>query len=91
MGVFRHEDESFNPYFLDFATLYPGRYRLRASFWSFQWDKGEVLPARWTEAARLSAVQLSEDGRGGGHPSYRPGLFRRPLARSTGPRVRRPG
>ncbi len=78
VGVFRHEDESFNPYFLDFATLYPGRYRLRASFWSFQWDKGKVLPARGTEAARLSAVQLSEDGRGGGHPSYVLGYYAAP-------------
>jgi hypothetical protein len=78
VGVFRHEDESFNPYFLDFATLYPGRYRLRASFWSFQWDKGKVLPARGTEAARLSAVQLSNDGRHGGHPSYVLGYFDAP-------------
>lgn len=78
VGVFRHEDESFNPYFLDFATLYPGRYRIRASFWSFQWDKGKVLAARGTEAARLSAVQLSNDGRHGGHPSYVLGYFDAP-------------
>ena len=25
VGVFRHDDESFKPYFLEFATLYPGR------------------------------------------------------------------
>ncbi len=78
VGVFRHEDESFNPYFLDFATLYPGRYRIRTSFWSFQWDRGKVLPSRGTEAARLSAVQLSEDGRGGGHPSRELGYFDAP-------------
>ncbi|MGE3408797.1 MAG: DUF1592 domain-containing protein [Pirellulales bacterium] len=78
VGVFRHEDESFNPYFLDFSTLYPGRYRLRASFWSFQWDKGQVLPARGTEAARLSAVQLANDGRHGGHPSYVLGYYAAP-------------
>jgi hypothetical protein len=64
VGVFRHEDESFNPTFAHFATLYPGRYRLRASFFSFQWDKGTVLPSRGVEAARLSAVQLRENGRG---------------------------
>ncbi|MFO0884088.1 MAG: hypothetical protein U0894_07880 [Pirellulales bacterium] len=29
----------------------------------------EVLPARGTEAARLSVVLLTGDGRGGGHPS----------------------
>ncbi len=84
VGVFRHEDESFKPYFLEFATLYPGRYRVRASFWSFQWDKGQVLPSRGTEAARLSTVQLSEDGRGGGHPSTVIGYFDAP---SLEPRV----
>jgi len=70
VGLFRHEDEAFHPYFIEFVTLYPGRYRLRTSLWSFQWDKGKVLPGRGTEAARLSVVQLTGDGRGGGHPSY---------------------
>ncbi len=78
VGVFRHEDESFKPYFLEFAALYPGRYRLRASFWSFQWDKGRVLPSRGTEAARLSVVHLSDDGRGGGHPSTVIGYYDAP-------------
>lgn len=81
-GVFRHEDESFNPYFLDFAVLYPGRYRIRASFFSFGWDKGTVLPNRGTEAARLSAVQLSQDGRHGGHPSYVLGYYAAPSLES---------
>ena len=81
-GVFRHEDESFNPYFLDFAVLYPGRYRLKASFFSFGWDKGQVVPARGTEAARLSAVQLSGDGRHGGHPSYVLGYYAAPSLES---------
>ena len=78
VGVFRHEDESFNPYFQEFATIYPGRYRIRASFWSFGWDQGKVVPARGTEAARLSAVQLTSNGRGGGHPSYVLGYFDAP-------------
>lgn len=77
-GVFRHEDESFKPYFYDFACLYPGKYRIQTSFWSFGWDKGKILPARGTEAARLSVVQLEEDGRGGGHPSYILGYFDAP-------------
>lgn len=81
-GVFRHEDESFNPYFLDFAVLYPGRYRIRASFFSFGWDKGKVTPNRGTEAARLSAVQLSQDGRHGGHPSYVLGYYAAPSLKS---------
>ena len=78
VGVFRHEDESFKPYFYDFAVLYPGKYKIRASFWSFQWDKGKVLPGRGTEAARLSVVQLQDDGRGGGHPSYVLGYYDAP-------------
>ena len=69
VGLFRHEDESFHPYFNEFVAIYPARYRLRTSLWSFQWDKGRVLPARGIEAARLSIVQLTGDGRGGGHPS----------------------
>lgn len=69
VGLFRHEDESFHPYFIEFVTIYPGKYRVKTSLWSFQWDKGQVLPARGTEAARLSLVTLTGDGRGGGHPS----------------------
>lgn len=78
VGLFRHEDESFHPYFIEFVTLYPGRYRMRTSLWSFQWDKGKVLPGRGTEAARLSIVQLSGDGRGGGHPSSVLGYYDAP-------------
>lgn len=84
VGVFRHEDESFKPYFLDFATLYPGRYRLKASFWSFGWDKGKILPSRGTEVARLSIVHMQDDGRGGGHPSTVLGYYDAP---SMKPRV----
>jgi hypothetical protein len=78
VGVFRCEDESFKPRFQEFTTLYPGRYHLRASFWSFQWDKGQVLPSRGTEAARLTIVHLSEDGRGGLHPSHVLGYYDAP-------------
>ena len=69
VGVFRREDESVNYYFRGHTTIYPGRYRIRASTWAFQWDKGQVLPARGTEALRLAAVQLTADGRGGQHPN----------------------
>ncbi len=82
VGVFRHEDESWNAYFRKFATLYPGRYRLRASFWSLMWDKGKILPARGVEAARLSVVQFNENGRGGQHPSYVLGYFDAPSIES---------
>ncbi|HUR53122.1 MAG TPA: DUF1592 domain-containing protein, partial [Gemmataceae bacterium] len=78
VGLFRHEDESFNPYFDAFIAIYPGRYRLTTSLWSFQWDKGKVLPARGTEAARLSVVQFVGDGRGGGHPSTVIGYYDAP-------------
>src|SRR5262249_18417057 len=54
------------------------RYRLTTSLWSFQWDRGKVLPARGTEAARLSIVQLTGDGRGGGHPSTVLGYYDAP-------------
>ncbi len=78
VGLFRHEDESFHPYFIEFVTIYPGNYRVKTSLWSFKWDKGKVLPARGTEAARLSIVQLTGDGRGGGHPSTVLGYYDAP-------------
>ncbi len=81
VGLFRPEDESFSPYFTDFVTLHPGLYKIRTSFWSFQWDKGAVLPARGTEVARLSVVQLTGDGRGGQHPSNVLGYFDAPSLR----------
>lgn len=70
VGMFRHEDESFAPYFLEFACLYPGKYRIRISLWSFFWEKGELRPSNRIEPVRLSAVQLQGDGRHTGHPSY---------------------
>jgi hypothetical protein len=78
VGLFRPEDESFHPYFNEFVTIYPGRYRICTSLWSFQWDKGKVLPARGTEAGRLSIVELTGDGRGGGHPSTVLGYYDAP-------------
>jgi Protein of unknown function (DUF1592)/Protein of unknown function (DUF1588)/Protein of unknown function (DUF1587)/Protein of unknown function (DUF1595)/Protein of unknown function (DUF1585)/Planctomycete cytochrome C len=81
VGLFRHEDESFHPSFIEFVALYPGNYRVRTSLWSFQWDKGKVLPARGTEAARLSVIHLTGDGRGGDHPSTVLGYFDAPSLR----------
>jgi hypothetical protein len=78
VGLFRHEDESVSPYFIELVTIYPARYRVRTSLWSFQWDQGRLLPSRGTEAARLSVVQLTGDGRGGQHPSYVLGYFDAP-------------
>lgn len=79
VGLFRHEDESVSPYFIEHVTIYPARYRVRTSLWSFQWDKGKMLPGRGTEAARLSVVQLTGDGRGGQHPSCVLGYFNAPV------------
>ncbi len=78
VGIFRHEDEFWGGYFRKFAAVYPGRYRVRASVWSMQWDKGQVLPSRGTEAARLSVIQYNENGRGGQHPSYVLGYYDAP-------------
>jgi hypothetical protein len=78
VGLFRHEDESVSPYFSEHVTIYPAKYRVRTSLWSFQWDKGKMLPGRGTEAGRLSVVQLTGDGRGGQHPSYVLGYFDAP-------------
>ena len=83
VGLFRHEDESFSPYFAAHVTTDPGLYRVRWSVWSFAWDKGKVLPARGTEAARLSVVQLTGDGRGGQHPSYVVDYFDAPSLQPT--------
>ncbi|MDA0807310.1 MAG: DUF1592 domain-containing protein [Planctomycetota bacterium] len=78
VGLFRHEDESVSPYFMEHVTIYPAKYRVRTSLWSFQWDQGKVLPGRGTEAGRLSVVQLTGDGRGGQHPGYALGYFDAP-------------
>ena len=78
VGLFRHEDESFNPYFSEFVAIYPGRYKITTALWAFGWDKGKVLPARGTEAARLAVVQMVGDGRGGGHPSTVLGYYDAP-------------
>ncbi|MGZ0163683.1 MAG: DUF1592 domain-containing protein [Planctomycetales bacterium] len=78
VGLFRHEDESVSPYFMEHVTIYPAKYRVRTSLWSFQWDQGKMLPGRGTEAGRLSVVQLTGDGRGGQHPSYALGYFDAP-------------
>lgn len=78
VGVFRHEDQSFMPWTQGFATIYPGRYRVRASLWSYTWDKGEVKRSRGVEAMRLSVKQLQGRGRGQGHPSFVIGYFDAP-------------
>ncbi len=80
VGLFRHEDESVSPYFIEHVTIYPAIYRVRTSLWSFQWDQGRMLPGRGTEAARLSVVQLTGDGRGGQHPSTVLGYFNAPAS-----------
>jgi hypothetical protein len=70
VGIFRHEDDAFDPGFRAFAAVFGARYRFRLSLWSFGWDKGRVVPARGTEAVRISVRQLQNRGHGGGHPSF---------------------
>lgn len=84
VGIFRREDESVNYYFRGHTTIYPGRYRIRTSTWAFQWDKGQILPARGTEALRLAAVQLTADGRGGQHPNRTLAYLDAPSLKPTG-------
>ena len=54
-AVFRSEDDAFRPRFDKIAPIYPGRYRIRFSLWSFVWDKGEMKPSPITEAAVFKA------------------------------------
>ena len=65
VGIFRNAEADFKADFRDFAAAYPGIYKIRASFWSFMWDKGNILPSRATEAARLSVVGRDDTGRRG--------------------------
>ena len=81
VGLFLPEYEGFSAYFVEFATVHPGFYRLRTPLWSFLWDKGQVLPSRGTEAARLSIVHLIGDGTGLGHPSRVLGYYDAPSIR----------
>jgi hypothetical protein len=54
MGLLLPDGAEFKPTF-PFVAVYPGRYRIRMSVWSFLWDKGEVKPSPRTEAAALLA------------------------------------
>jgi mono/diheme cytochrome c family protein len=58
VGIFRHEDDAFLPKFTTFAPHFPGRYRLRISLWSFNWNKGEVQPA-----TKMHTLSLMTGGR----------------------------
>lgn len=78
VGLFRHEDDSFRPSFVEFTTIYPGMYRVKTNFWSFTWDKGQVLPAKKIETVRLDVWHITGDGRGTGHPSTLLGYFDAP-------------
>jgi Protein of unknown function (DUF1592)/Protein of unknown function (DUF1588)/Protein of unknown function (DUF1587)/Protein of unknown function (DUF1585)/Protein of unknown function (DUF1595)/Planctomycete cytochrome C len=68
VGVFRQGDD-FQNYLSQFVASYPAKYRVRTSLWSFTWDKGEILPSRGTEVARLMTVHFTGNGSGEGHPS----------------------
>ena len=82
VGVFRHEDESFNPYFIDFATIYPGRYRVPHLALELEWDKGRCFPRAAPRRPGSRWCSSSEDGRGGGHPSNVLGYYDAPSLES---------
>ena len=71
-GLFRHEDESLSPYFIEHVTIYPGQYRLRRSFWSFTWDKGLGEAERGAGAGRGGAGTWAPRGRGSRSPRATP-------------------
>lgn len=78
VGLIRHEDASFRPWFQGFAVVYPGMYEFKIELWSYKWDKGEIKENRGSEAARLSIMRLQGRGRGQGHPSTVFGYFSAP-------------
>ena len=57
VGVFRRQavDDHFALFFTGFAPIRAGHYRLRISTWSFQWDRGRLLPRPAPEAVSLHA------------------------------------
>ena len=52
-GTFRHSDDGFQGRFDRFSPVYPGFYRIRLSQWSYQWEKGKVLPSPAPGATNL--------------------------------------
>lgn len=54
VGIFRHEDEGYLGRHDRFSALYPGRYKIRLSAWSFYWDKGKVGASPRPHAVRLN-------------------------------------
>jgi hypothetical protein len=57
VGVFRHTDEAFNPGFQNFSPIIPGRYRIKLSVWSFEWDKADVQPGKRTQGVGLRKAE----------------------------------
>ena len=57
VGVFRRQavDDHFALFFTRFSPVRAGRYRLRLSTWSFQWEKGRLLPRAAPESVSLHA------------------------------------
>jgi mono/diheme cytochrome c family protein len=52
MGILQQDALEFHPAF-KFKLDNPGFYRIRISMWSFEWNKGRVLPGKQTESASL--------------------------------------
>lgn len=54
VGVFRHTDADFPTGFNAFNPALAGVYKFRLSVWSFEWDKGKVLPSKKTQVIGIS-------------------------------------
>lgn len=78
VGVFRQQGSEFNPSFAEFVAIYPAHYRIRTAFWSFLWDKGQVLPSPRTQTARMDVWHMTGHGNGLGHPNTLLGYFDAP-------------
>ena len=60
---------------LEYAPIYAGEYRIRASAWGFWWDRGKVEPPHRNESFALTAWLPSEGPRFVHSPSRWLGLF----------------
>ena len=58
LGIITHARPSYIPEFETFSPYHSGFYRLRMSLWSFEFNKGEILPA-----TRMQSFALTASGR----------------------------
>ena len=91
VGLFRHEDESFSPYFNEFVTIYPGRYRVRTSLWASSGTRGRCSRPAAPRRPGSRSCSSPATAAAAQHPSYVLGYYDAPSLDAEGARVRRPG